>query len=235
MNKLEELNIIQKTLYKFYSNSNTMDKALNYLDEINDIILKSKYKRYLIKDMLENVSRYRYSLFLDKERNDNNNVTPNLKYFYFKEKDSYIIFISSILRCLGINPLIKNYKEAIGIIHQLLSEYNEPLENSCELIKEKEIINILNMPLAKSSINIIFQKNRLIILNFNMSSTIDSAYSIVLNTIINSRNNPNVKNPVSEVFMHEVGHALHLALTNDVSTIPNGFKEIFQKTFYTLE
>jgi hypothetical protein len=31
--------------------------------------------------------------------------------------------------------------------------------------------------------------------------------------------------------MHEVGHALHCAITNDVSVIPNGFNKMFEQTF----
>ncbi|HEY8892897.1 MAG TPA: hypothetical protein VIM70_21950 [Clostridium sp.] len=233
MNKFEELNDIQETLAKFYSKSNTKKKALNYLDEINYIILNSMDKRYLIKNALENINQYRHSIFLGKQMNYKNNVIDKVKYFYFKEKDSYIIFITSILGCLGINPTIKSYKETIAIVHELLSMYNVPLENSSELIKEKEIIDILNMSLAKSSIDIIYKNNPLVILNFNMSSNLDSVYYINLNTIINSRNNAIDKSPISEVFMHETGHALHLAITNDDSVIPYGFKEMFEETFPT--
>ncbi|GCD09181.1 hypothetical protein [Clostridium tagluense] len=231
MNKIEELNNIQETLVEFYNKSNTKEKALNYLDEINNIILDSKDKRYLIKNTIENINRYRSSIFLEKLMNHKNNIVVNDKYFYFGEKDSYIIFIISILGCLGNNPTIKHYKETIAVIHQLLSIYNEPIENSSELVEEKEVINILNMTLANSSVNIVSKKNPLIILNFNMSSALDSAYYIFPNTIVNSRNNVNDKSPVSEVFMHEVGHALHIAITNNSSLIPSGFKEMFEETF----
>jgi hypothetical protein len=95
------------------------------------------------------------------------------KYLYFKEKDSYFIFIVYMLGFLGDNPTINNYKKTIAIVHKLLSDYKEPVENSFELVKEKQVIDILNLPLAKSTINVIYKKNPLVILNLNMSSTIN--------------------------------------------------------------
>lgn len=214
--------------------SQTNIEALTKFNDIHLSINSSKDKRRLIRVFLNDLNSHTISLINSKSMKRSGNTFELNKILYYKEEESYVSLIGYFMGSLGDNPTIKTYTESYKITTEFLREYTSPTTSTYDILTKAQIDSILSLPLLSKVIEIITKERPLSIFNFNLVNELsNSSYLRYINTIIQSRykhiegyGNKNVN-----VFMHELGHALHFALTHDIAICPYQFEEIFEVAF----
>ena len=233
--------LINKNGCEFIKNNDNFDKekAYDYIasifdsasfDEIHSgitsllkfIEYNPKHKRWICRELTDSMVRYCSpylfaSLFSDKSDKNIVIVPP---------KHSLIMFMST---CVPYSKSTVLVMEGLRKFAERCCEFGEPLEAS---ITEDEIRSVLDVAQKKLQIlNIIAPKKPLKILMFaNSHSEFDNECGItdgIDREAIISVYHPREITLHDRVFIftHELGHALHMALTNDIKIMPYGFDE----------
>ncbi|WML35661.1 hypothetical protein [Clostridium sp. OS1-26] len=237
MEKCEDIELLNIESKKLFKKCKTNQSFIKQLIKIDSIINASFNRKKLIKEFIGLVNNHFIAAcmggYLILNKNSRGFYRNNCR--YFKQTESYTMLLGYFAIPLGKSPTIGQYKIWLDEVLKFLNAYKESNGNDYNLISEKVIIELLKLITVEKALKVITKRRSLSILNFNLvNEKSNSVYLAHINTIINSRSKyTEGHSDISVViFLHEVGHALHIALTRNVNIFPDGFDLIFEKAFH---
>lgn len=230
--EFQDENLIICEMTAMLNSSKNMNEVINNLNRIDNVINNSKKKRVLIQKFLENLDRNMNMLVFLKKGIKSSKGIEYSKIIYYPEAESYSVLVGYYMGSLGYKPTIKAYKEMYKVTKECLLEYNAPTINDYDVLTKEQIEEIFDLPIVSFTLKVTSNERHLRILNFNLVSPVSNSLYIPFgNIIINSRlkHQAGHGNESITVFLHELGHALHFNITQNIDIFPEKFTDLFEK------
>jgi len=207
-----------------------LDEYINKLEELKKMVKEAKNKTTLIKATSDYFSQFMFARFYSDSLFMKKNEEVNYK--YIASDQSIGVFICVLMAQVGRDNKISSFNIMIDAVLGYLKDYNANVAKSGELVSKDIVESILNLPVAKDAIFLLSRKKPVLILNINHTCKFNSTSLPHLGVIVNSRSNPlNGDNNPDYVFMHEMGHLVHVYLTGDLTEPPKSFCDVIKNAF----